>query len=323
MFKKSIWLKTIAAVLLFTFIGVGALYLISNETVQIETLRQQGGVSTVADLSNGKTHYQLEGPENGDLVFLIHGGREPAWTWDEVVPHLHGAGYRTLRYDMFGRGYSDRPQDGLYDQAFFERQATELLEALDITQPIHIVGYSFGAAIAARVTNARASTVQSLSLLAPRYIGYPVPSIVRMPILGDVLMRYYVKPNALSEVRQFFKEETLEKKYAARVGTPKGVVGNDHAFGQFVLSDALSGTQSIYEQLSRVHLPVLLVSGADDRSITPAHIEGVMSHLPQARQIYLANANHGLVWTHGRQVATELIRHLEDTKLASKFPPQE
>jgi len=152
--KKSIWFKASAAVLLFTFIGIGSLYLTSNETVQIETLRQQGDISTVADLSNGKTHYQLEGPENGDLVFLIHGGREPAWTWDEVVPHLHGAGYRTLRYDMFGRGYSDRPWDGLYDQAFFERQATELLEALDITQPIHIVGYSFGAAIAARVTNA-------------------------------------------------------------------------------------------------------------------------------------------------------------------------
>ncbi|MBV1933437.1 MAG: alpha/beta hydrolase [Parvibaculaceae bacterium] len=323
MFKNSIGLKAIAAVLLFTFVGIGALYLISNETVQIDTLRQQGGISTVADLSNGKTHYQLEGPESGDLVFLIHGGREPAWTWDEVVPRLHEAGYRTLRYDMFGRGYSDRPQDGLYDQAFFERQALELLEALDITQPIHIVGYSFGAAIAARVTNARASTVQSLSLLAPRYIRFPVPSIVRVPILGDVLMRYYVKPNALSEVRQFFTDETLAKKYAARVGTPMGVVGNDHAFSQFVLSDALSGTRSIYEQLGSLHLPVLLVSGSEDQSITPAHINGVMSHIPQARQIYLANADHGLVWTHGRQVATEIIHHLEKTKFGSKFPPQE
>jgi len=102
-----------------------------------------------------------------------------------------------------------------------------------------------------------------------------------------------------------------------------GVIGNDHAFSQFVLSDALSGTQSIYEQLGSLHPPVLLVSGAEDRSITPTHIEGVMSHLPQARQIYFANANHGLVWTHGRQVATEIIRHLEDTVLASKFPPQE
>lgn len=319
--KNAIWLKIVAPVLIFFFVGTGSLYLLSNETVPIETLRQQEGISNVADLSNGKTRYQFDGPQNGDLVFLIHGGREPGWTWDEVAPLLHEAGYRTLRYDMFGRGYSDRPQDGAYDQAFFEHQALELLEELEITQPIHIVGYSFGAAIAARVTNARSSQIRSLSLLAPRYIAYPVPAVVRVPILGDVLIRYYVKPNALEEVRQFFQEAKLKKKYASRVGTPKNVVGNARAFSQFVLSDALSGTQEIYQQLKNAHVPVLIVSGDKDRSITSQHIEGVMSHVPHARQIYLADANHGLVWTHARQVSAEINRHLKASALAHEAAP--
>ncbi|MBV1886656.1 MAG: alpha/beta hydrolase [Parvibaculaceae bacterium] len=309
--KKSHWSKFWGAAFLSVVIAIGALYFISTETVQIDTLRKQENITSVVQLSNGKTRYQLEGPENGELVFLIHGGREPAWTWDEVVPRLHTAGYRTLRYDMFGRGYSDRPEDGDYDQEFFERQAIDLLAELEITQPIHIVGYSFGAAIAARVTSSRPSHIRSVSLLAPRYIGYPVPAIVRVPVLGDLLMRYYVKPNALAEVRHFFQDPTLKKKYAGRVGMPEGVVGNAHAFSQFVGSDALSGTQKIYETLGRTHLPVLIVSGDKDQSITPAHIEGVVSHLPQAHQIYLVDANHGLVWTHGAQVSAELIRHLE------------
>lgn len=316
--KKSLWIKIVGAVLLFIFVGIGSLYLISNETVQIEALRQHDVALKLAKLSNGKTRYQLEGAENGDLVFLIHGGREPAWTWDEVVPLLHKAGYRTLRYDMFGRGYSDRPGEGAYDQVFFERQALELLDELKITQPIHIVGYSFGAAIATRVTNARSPDVRSLSLLAPRYIRYPVPSIVRVPILGDVLLRYYVKPSALSEVRQFFQEEKLKQKYAARVGTPEGVVGSAHAFNQFVLSDALSGTREIYQQLGRSQVPVLIVSGEEDRSITTQHIDGLMSHLLHARQIYLADANHGLVWTHAGQISAEIIQHLEASSLTSQ-----
>ena len=319
-FRNATWLKIGTAVFILFVGGIGSLSLISNEDVQIEALRQQEGISNVVNLSSGKTYYQFEGPENGDLVFLIHGGREPAWTWDEVVPHLHEAGYRTLRYDMFGRGYSDRPQDGAYDQAFFERQAVELLQELKITQPLHIVGYSFGAAIAARVTNAKSSQVLSLSLLAPRYIGYPVPSVVRVPILGDVLMRYYVKPNALSEVRGFFQEPKLKEKYAMRVGAPEGVVGNAHAFSQFVLSDALSGTGEIYQQLSKAQVPVLIVSGKKDQSITAQHIDGVMSHLPYARQIYLADANHGLVWTHGRQVSAQLTHHLEASALAHEAP---
>ena len=62
------------------------------------------------DLSVGKTHYELVGPETGRTVVLLHGGTIPMWTWDRQVPALVEAGFRVLRYDMCGRGYSDSPE---------------------------------------------------------------------------------------------------------------------------------------------------------------------------------------------------------------------
>jgi pimeloyl-ACP methyl ester carboxylesterase len=41
-------------------------------------------------------------------VVLVHGATVPMFTWDSIVPGLVAAGYRTVRYDMWGRGHSDR-----------------------------------------------------------------------------------------------------------------------------------------------------------------------------------------------------------------------
>ncbi|PCJ69143.1 MAG: hypothetical protein COA62_10900 [Rhodobiaceae bacterium] len=305
--KPNIWLSVFVTILV-----VAVLYASfrTGESVKIDALRAETPGLSLASLPNGETRYQLEGPEQGDVILLIHGGREPGWTWDEVVPSLHAAGFQTLRYDMFGRGYSDRPTDGAYDQAFYLQQAEDLLDALKLTGPVHVAGYSFGAAIATRLAAARPAQVRSLSLLAPRYFGYPVPAVVYAPVIGNLLIKYYVKPNALDEVRSFFTTAQLRDKYLNRVGEPADVVGNYMAFRRFALSDALAGTEEIYNRLGKLDKPILVLSGEDDAGITADHIDAIAALVPGARRVALPNANHGLVWQHGETVAQEMIRHM-------------
>jgi pimeloyl-ACP methyl ester carboxylesterase len=59
-------------------------------------------------ISDGVVHYELEGPSNGDLVVLVHGFSAPFFVWDPTFKFLVNNGFRVLRYDLFGRGYSDR-----------------------------------------------------------------------------------------------------------------------------------------------------------------------------------------------------------------------
>ena len=277
-----------------------------SESIAIEELRAAEKGLSLVTLPAGVTRYQLEGPESGPFILLIHGGREPAWTWDEVVPVLHRAGIRTLRYDMYGRGFSDRPQQAAYDQAFYLKQAEDLIDALKISDQLHVAGYSFGSNIAAKLAIARPDKVKSLTVLAPRYFGMSLPAVVRVPLLNDYVIGKVLKPKVLDDVRGYFQTPYLKQKYAGRVGEPTGIIGNFVSFKAFALSDALAGTSGIYQDLNTTGTPVLIISGGKDLDIPKEHIAGIASHVPNARQLVYPEANHGLVWQNGAGIAHEL-----------------
>ncbi len=75
-------------------------------------------------LSDGTTYYELGGPESGDVVVLVHGLTTPFFVWDPTFEMLIQKGFRVLRYDLFGRGYSDRPK-AKYDDDFYDKQLIE------------------------------------------------------------------------------------------------------------------------------------------------------------------------------------------------------
>ena len=91
------------------------------------------------ELADGFVHYELGGSSGAQMVVLVPGFSVPLQIWDPTYHALIDAGYRVLRYDLFGRGFSDRP-DSRYDLDFFDRQLVGLLEALDISAPIDLVG---------------------------------------------------------------------------------------------------------------------------------------------------------------------------------------
>ena len=114
--------KWLAICLIILVVLAVAIYLIVDpETKTLnQALRTQLG-GTYIRLSDGITHYKLEGPEDAKVVVLVHGGTIPIWTWDRQFRALRDAGFRVLSYDTFGRGYSDRP-DITYDQALYRKQ---------------------------------------------------------------------------------------------------------------------------------------------------------------------------------------------------------
>ena len=72
-------------------------------------------------LSQGYVHYELGGPVGGEKVVLVHGLSVPYYIWDPTFDALTEAGFRVLRYDLYGRGFSDRPKLR-YDADLFDEQ---------------------------------------------------------------------------------------------------------------------------------------------------------------------------------------------------------
>ena len=71
-------------------------YLGENKVLD-EMTRKEAGSGAFISLSAGVTHYELDGPENGDLVVLVHGFSVPYFIFDPTFEFLTKAGFRVLR----------------------------------------------------------------------------------------------------------------------------------------------------------------------------------------------------------------------------------
>jgi pimeloyl-ACP methyl ester carboxylesterase len=106
--KKTIWIVGAIPVVIVVVIAmpliVGDL---EKEELNEQTREQLDG--EFIELSGGMTHFELRGEKGAKTIVLVHGNAVPYASWDNTVDALVEAGFRVLRYDVFGHGFSDRP----------------------------------------------------------------------------------------------------------------------------------------------------------------------------------------------------------------------
>jgi pimeloyl-ACP methyl ester carboxylesterase len=116
----------------------------------------------------GVMHYQLDGPRDGELCVWVHGLGDFCKHSDLLAAALIAGGYRVLRFDFFGRGWSDSPAGAAYDMEMYIGQMRALFETLTLGgKPKTLIGWSMGGLIAQGYTEKFPSDVVRLVLLAP------------------------------------------------------------------------------------------------------------------------------------------------------------
>jgi pimeloyl-ACP methyl ester carboxylesterase len=266
-------------------------------------------------LPQGTTHYELSGPEDGVPVALLHGGTAPMWTWDGIAPVLALAGFRVLRYDLYGRGGSDVLPRARHDRALFAAQLRELLDALGIARPAHLVGFSFGAATAACFALQEPARVGRLALVAP-VLHFAASSRVvrwlRLPGLGGVLLRHGVMPRAAQQASRLWAAAPERARYDTLAGEALARPGVATSWLAFLRSDALDSYANVYRTLGAQDADVhatLLLRGERDGEVPEAHFEHLRRALPRARVYLLRDAGHGAPFQQPATIARHLIEH--------------
>ena len=266
-------------------------------------------------LPEGVTHYELSGREHGAVVVLIHGGTIPFYAWDAQVPALRDAGMRVLRYDHFGRGYSDRPEVD-YDRAFYLKQLEDLLAALDINGPINLVGVSFGGAIAATYAEAHPERVVSLALIAPvvDYAeGKALFGLAKVPWLSDWYARVFSVRATVNRANGFFEESGADPSYAKRFEQQTRFEGYEQALLSMSRTDALTSYRDTYAALAEQR--TLLLWGSDDTEIPRAHMDFLQQSLKNLSWAELKAAGHGITIQRQKAVNRQLQNFLTTTPL--------
>jgi pimeloyl-ACP methyl ester carboxylesterase len=251
---------------------------------------------TYTSLSDGVTHYRLDGPDGGRPIVLVHGGTVPLWAWDKQIQTLKEEGYQILRYDMYGRGYSDRPATS-YDRELYRRQLSELVDQLGLALPFDVMGCSLGGGTAINFTAQYPQKVRKLILISPVVNHYKIPSLFRIPVLGEFMVRIV----GLKLMTRRFKsliEGSLESKKYTKLYTEQMTY---HGFQRSLLSmlrnDAISGDYGhSLQAVGRHEHAVLLIWGTADKEITQPMISKIQSYLPHLDYQPIDGAGHGIVF---------------------------
>jgi len=269
------------------------------------------GAQDFVHLENGLCHYRLGGRPGGPPILLIHGATVPGWEFDRLVPFLHAAGFRTLRPDLFGHGYSDRPAVS-YDHALFVAQMRELLDRLLPGQRVGIVGHSLGAAIGVRLALAEPARIGPLVLAAP-LLDFTANSraskLLSLPGLGESLMSWLVVPMLVRRRTARYRgieDGRFVQMFRDQLRVPR--------FGNALLSlvrDGSLGDQSdCYRALGQTGRDALLVRGTQDEIVSRGQIEAIRSLAPQLDSRSVEGAAHAFILTHPARVARELLPYL-------------
>ncbi|HET90933.1 MAG TPA: alpha/beta fold hydrolase [Chloroflexi bacterium] len=245
-------------------------------------------------LPEGITHYELAGPLDGQPVILVHGFSAPYFIWDFTFDALVQAGFRTLRYDLYGRGYSDRP-NVVYDADLFDRQLWTLLAALEIEQPADLIGLSMGGPIAALFTARHPNHVRKLGLIAPAGLSIKIPITVRLmqvPILGEWLMDRFGDRALVSGQTQDFYEPDQFPSFQEKYCTQMKYRGFKRALLSTIRHGPLRNMEGVYWQASQHQHPTLLIWGREDRTIPFQLSARVREAVPHAEFHPIDQAGH-------------------------------
>lgn len=240
-------------------------------------------------LSHGIVHVRIAGPEQGRPVILVHGFSVPSYVFDKTSADLAASGFRVIRFDLYGRGWSARP-DVDYDRELFANQLLELMDTLQIARA-DVLGLSMGGAVVGRFAAEHPERVRSVVLVAPLTRPHDI-SVMAWPGVGEWLARAWFLPSLAANQLEDFPHPERVSGWAERFQPQMRYDG----FGRAILSTIrhVTATSSVpdFEKVGKSGLPVLLVWGDADNTVPYAEHADVQRAIPQAQFISLPGLGH-------------------------------
>ncbi len=259
---------------------------------------------------DGVTHYELGGPPGGTPVLLISSFSAPYALWDPTFDALTKAGLRTLRYDAFGRGLSDRPLSP-YDEDFFLKQITDLLDILGIRVPVDVAGISMGAGLAVTFANWHPERVRRVLLIDPNYgTGLLLPVQLRIPLVRRFDMAVDIEPRLPRKQMAEFVHPQRFSHYLEAYRQQMRYQGFRRALLSTLTNYCSQDVTEDYEQLGESRKSVLLIWGKADRNHPIALATKVRQAIPQAEFYPIDDAGPHPHWDHPEVVNPLIVDFL-------------
>jgi pimeloyl-ACP methyl ester carboxylesterase len=241
----------------------------------------------------------------GIPVILLHGFFGDSWTLEPIASEL-AKDYCCISLEMLGFGDSSKP-DIRYLVADHVAFLQEFLIAKDISE-FHLIGYSFGAWVAA----AYAIMIADRQILAPKLaeIVLLAPAGIRddsftgrYDHLKPLLWQTPLVDLAINTITPFAK--LLGKNdFIKTVSQARQALVTQPAARSFLIDrlDPQAAIDTVEKDLDRITISTLVIAGEIDKTIPFWHSQAYADKVPQASLAVIPGADHDLVQTHDREV---------------------
>jgi pimeloyl-ACP methyl ester carboxylesterase len=266
-----------------------------DETEELNELTRQEASGSFVQLSGGFTHYELSNPEAEETVVLAHGFSVPYFIYDPTFAFLTYAGFRVVRYDLFGRGFSDRP-DTPYNIDLFVKQLGDLLDALRFSRAVSLVGLSTGGPITAAYTARCPERVKKLVLIDPvgakPFALSRVLKVAAMPLLGEAIIGMLGTRGMATVISSDFADRSFAAQVRDKYIVQLKFKGFKRAILSTIRNHMLDSFLDVYERIGKMDKPVLLIWGQHDRTVPFKHSEILRAAMPHAEFHAIENCGH-------------------------------
>jgi len=263
-------LSTLAIALIF---GCLSLYLYrywKQEKNPLTAALRKSRNETFIRLSKGFVRYKMNNPDAKETIVFLGGAGVGIEVWEKVADRLAQRGFRTLTFDFYGRGFSDRVE-GVYTSQLFTGQTKELLDSLKISGKINLASFSMGAIVGIDYALQNASTIKSFIFVDPAAMNSGLKWYLKNKYLADFLITVYWMPKSIkSQMSEFYAKKGFDA-YRKALVEQKEIAGYKQAILSLwrnVLSVDKSGDIQI---LGKLPFPKLLIWGKNDtRALFPS-----------------------------------------------------
>ncbi len=247
-----------------------------------------------------KIAYEISGSENLPKMVLIHGLFLNFDCWKYQLTSFE-KDFQILRFDLRGHGRSTKPSKRFTIRDYVD-DMTKLLEYLNWTNELYLVGHSLGGMIA-------------------MVYGLENSSNVKKMVVADSFC--FVSQEAITDVLGRINSSKLEK-FALGIGI-RGLCPYNEEIAQFVaklvtnhmtkkdclIATAASAGFNICEHLKNLNLPVLVLVGEKDITTPVWASEMIHEWLPQSKLVIIPNSGHLTIFDHPNEFNKIVLEFLK------------
>jgi 3-oxoadipate enol-lactonase len=255
------------------------------------------GIIKVED-GKRQIYWEYFGDGDREVVVLLNGLAMLTRSWHRTVPLLYDE-YDFLLYDYFGQGQSSQ-EDEPY---FINRFADYLIEIMDElhVDNVHPIGVSYGGFIAAELGRLHQDRLHTLTLS-----GIILTRETQFQMYQDLSLLFYnsTDPPAFDLYTHYLYEKIFSEKMATRLYGEKLEAGRLRFYDRYkdkryCLIRLTEAQDPFFENIDNdpnayrnVKIPVLVLTGEEDRALPPWQQVKMLDILPNSRQIMIPECGH-------------------------------